>query len=195
MINVGDGSSAHPSRTTFLDIPVGMNMNKLQSIDKMCGDLLGIMTRKHQELLQKVNPRASQVSLTPSVMAQDSRIYEVMAEKLLNIANQPDPYPVIVSTMASACQCVFIVTLFFRGTVSDVIMASFFGAMTNLVQMIADKQKMTQATPIFVALFTSFCCRIIQHPYLWAWANTKGVCHDSVTIAALALYMAGFQFT
>ena len=195
MINIGDGSSQHPSRTSFLKIPAVLNMDKLQRVDKLARDLLKHLKNYREAESRKNDDTGSFISLSPSFIHADSVIQENIAKELKAIVMMPELYSRTFLTIGSAFQCAFLTALFFKGTLADVICAFILGGISNVLQMLADKKKITQGTSIFISIFISFICRFLQVPILWSWTGSSGVCHDTVVIAALALYMPGFQFT
>jgi uncharacterized membrane protein YjjP (DUF1212 family) len=196
MMNIGDGSSQHPSRTSFMAVPSTFNMFKLQKIDKLARDLMKHLERHQQELLNKQpNTSGSSISVTPSIMLQELKYYEEIAEKLREYVTMADPYPQWLTTICAALQCAFVVILFFKGSGSDVMTALIMGASSNILQFLADRRQFTQGTTIFISMFIAFLCRMLQNRVFWEWTGTRGFCYDSVVFAALALYMPGFQFT
>jgi uncharacterized membrane protein YjjP (DUF1212 family) len=194
MMNIGDGSSEHPSRTTFLTVPTVFNMFKLQEIDKLARNLLKHSAKFQQDQLEKQSTEPN-YSISASVVIQEKKFYEEMTELLKTYVTMADPYPPWLVSICAACQCAFIVILFFRGGWADIFVAFFMGAVSNLLQRLADQRKLTQGTTIFISMFIAFVCRMLQNKVFWGWTGTEGFCYDSVVFSALALYMPGFHFT
>ena len=181
MITVGD-------RTSFLHIPTNLNMYKLERVDRLAHNVLGLI---EEEAKNNCIPASFQTSPRhSSSIKQDKACIEIERQLSDVVKDESHELSPFFRLLCACSTCTCLVILCFKGNFAE----GFLGGIAFQLNLLASRYQLQQGAPIFVSFLISTLGGILQSPSYWRWASSPGLCAEYVIIVSLIPYMPGSHF-